>query len=256
MEGGGAPRYREIRAYVDNISRLRSRRGLLPASWEKWRIIHICSLPAHQLVADFLFDIAPHHIQLPEHDEMQRLSSELRYPDGEVKQVILYIDGYIARIQRPDHAGNAYFCGRHGKSCDSLNTQYVTDQFGQVRHIITGLPGSTHDKTATEWSRTFMDFLDNLPDGYITIGDPAYRNLHRNVGHRFMGHGLTEEQQQFNDDITRLRQVVERTIGATQLKWRMAQMKENRLAAKGGIIFASKLIVSMAVLHNRYTNYL
>ena len=50
----------------------------------------------------------------------------------------MYIDGYIARIQRPDGAGDAYFCGRHGKSCDSLNTQYISDQHGLVRHIITG----------------------------------------------------------------------------------------------------------------------
>ena len=50
----------------------------------------------------------------------------------------MYIDGYIARIQRPDHAGDAYFCGRHGKSCDSINTQYISDKYGVVRHIITG----------------------------------------------------------------------------------------------------------------------
>ena len=56
-----------------------------------------------------------------------------------------------------------FVVGRHGKSCDSLNVQYVLDKFGRVRHVISGLPGATHDKTAAEWSPELMDFLDELP---------------------------------------------------------------------------------------------
>jgi len=80
-------------------------------------------------------------------------------------KVILYIDGFIVRIQRPDGAGDAFFCGRQGKSCDSLNIQYITDSKGQVRHVIAGLAGSTHDKTAASWSIALRQFLDALPDG-------------------------------------------------------------------------------------------
>ncbi|XP_041469504.1 uncharacterized protein LOC121419213 [Lytechinus variegatus] len=172
-----------------------------------------------------------------------------------MKQVILYIDGYISRIQRPDHAGDTYFCG-HGKSCDSINTQLITDKFGQVRHIITGLSGATHNKTATEWSMTFMQFLDDLPGDYVVLGDPAYRNLHPSVIHRVVKPNLSAEEERYNLDVTKLRQIVERAIGATQLRWRLSQLKENRMAAKGGIFFPSKCLVAMSYLHNRYTNYL
>ena len=75
------------------------------------------------------------------------------------------------KIQHPDHAGDAYFCGRHGKSCDSINVQYIYDRFGQVRHVITGLSGATHNKTVASWSRELMDFWDNLPAGYVVLGE-------------------------------------------------------------------------------------
>jgi hypothetical protein len=106
-------------------------------------------------------------------------------------KVILYIDGFIVKIQRPDYAGDAFFCGRHGKSCDSINVQYITDKRGRVRHIISGLSGSTHDKTAASWSAQLMNFLDNLTANYVVLGDPAYRGLHPRVITTFTGGNLT-----------------------------------------------------------------
>jgi hypothetical protein len=120
----------------------------------------------------------------------------------------LYIDGFIVKIQRPDHSGDAYFCGRHGKSCDSINVQYIIDKDGRVRHVITGLSGSTHDKTAASWSAEFMTFLDNLNDNYVVLGDPAYRGLHQRVLTTFTGANLSASQQSFNNACTRLRQVI------------------------------------------------
>ena len=52
------------------------------------------------------------YIQLPGANELRQLAQAL--PDGRL--VVLYIDGFIVRIQRPDNAGDSYFCGRHGKS--------------------------------------------------------------------------------------------------------------------------------------------
>lgn len=108
-------------------------------------------------------------IQLPQPAEFQQLTLQIKdYVNPAVfHDVLLYIDGFIVRIQRPDGAGDAYFCGRHGKSCDSLNVQYIVDRFGRVRHIITGLSGSTHDKTAASWSAPLRRFLDALPGEFI-----------------------------------------------------------------------------------------
>lgn len=190
-------------------------------------------------------------------NELPQLEQQLHNPLGsQPYHVVLFIDGFIVKVQRPDGAGDAYFCGRHGKSCDSINVQYVTDKQGRIRHIITGCAGSTHDKTAASWSAELKQFLDNLPHGYVMLGDPAYRGLHPNVITTFTGHNLPPDRQQYNDACTRIRQIVERSIGATQLKWRVQQLKENRLAAKKGVMFASQCTVAAAVLHNRFTNFL
>jgi len=211
-------------------------------------------------VAHFFTAIAPQHIQLPQVNEFAALTTPLQEPaNPQVRdhyKVILYIDGFIVKIQRPDHAGDAYFCGRHGKSCDSINVQYITDKDGRVRHIITGLSGSTHDRTAAAWSADLMHFLNNLPPGYYVLGDPAYRALRPRVITTFTGYNLTPDQLAFNNSCTRIRQIVECTIGASQLKWRVQQLKNNKIAAKAGVVFAAQCTLAAAVLHNRFTNFL
>lgn len=220
-----------------------------------------CTFMFHvKQVAEFFANDAHRHIMLPQAAEYQHLSIELQDPYNQqvfdYYKVILYIDGFIVRIQRPDHAGDAYFCGRHGKSCDSINVQYITDRHGRIRHVITGLSGSTHDKTAAAWSHDLVQFLNNLPQGYVILGDPAYRGLHPRVITTCTGNNLSRDQIAFNNACVRIRQIVERTIGASQLKWRVQQLKENRLAAKMGVLFASRCTIAAAVLHNRFTNFL
>ena len=75
-----------------------------------------------------------------------------------------------------------------------------------MRHIVTGLSGSTHDKTAASWSAQLMNFLDNLTANYVVLGDPAYRGLHPRIITTFTGGNLTHEQQSFNGACTRIRQ--------------------------------------------------
>jgi len=208
-------------------------------------------------VAEFFASSAHQYIALPAHAQLPILAKPLN--DNSRLQlvghhVVLYIDGFIVKIQRPDHAGDAYFCGSHGKSCDSINVQYVTDQFGCIRHVITGLSGATHDKTAASWSAEFiiMIFLNDLPAAFVVVGDPAYRGLHPKVITTYTGANLTRQQVDFNNE----RQIVERTIGASQLKWRIQQLKDNRLAAKKDVLFAARCTLAAAVLHNRFTNFL
>ena len=124
--------------------------------------------------------------------------SNLRTIEGEVKRIVMYVDGCIVKIQRPDHAGNAYFCGRRGKSCDSLNIQYVVDKNGLIRHIVTGASGASHDRTVLSWSQEFMNCLNLLPEDCVALADPAYSNLHPKIVTSFVGENLTAEQLEFN----------------------------------------------------------
>ena len=126
---------------------------------------------------------------------MQQIAVPLQHPDDQQLidhyRVVLFIDGFVVRIQRPDGAGDAFFCGRHGKSCDSLNVQYVTDIKGRVWHVITGLSDATHDKTAAGWSVELWQFLGALPDDYVMHGDAAYQGLHEQVVTPVVGRNLT-----------------------------------------------------------------
>jgi len=58
-----------------------------------------------------LQSIAPLHICLPSAAEFPNLGIPFVLLNGQLAFVILCIDGTIVRIQRPDHAGGAYFCG-------------------------------------------------------------------------------------------------------------------------------------------------
>ena len=99
-----------------------------------------------------------------------------------------------------------------------------------------------------------MQYLNGLPDEVVVLGDQAYRGLHDKVIVPHRGPQLTNEQAEFNQEHAVCRQIVERVIGALQVKWRILQLEENRLPAKTSIEFACKSVVAAAQLHNRFTN--
>jgi len=91
---------------------------------------------------------------------------------------------------------------------------------------------------------------------FIVLGDSAYRGLHAKVITPVVGNNLTAEQQAFNNACTRTRQIVERSIGAAELKWRIQQLKYNCIATKKDVVYASHCSVATAVLLNRFTSFL
>ena len=64
-----------------------------------------------------------------------------------------------------------------------------------------------------------------------------------------------EEERNFNMRARPIRVSVENVIGANECIWRALMSKDNRLPAKCGTILGSKIVISVAVLHNRFTNY-
>ena len=155
-------------------------------------------------MAQLFASTAHRFIALPERDEFPVLMSPLRRAaNQQINQhrVILYVDEFIVKIQRPDHAGDAYFCGRHGKIVTPL-----TCNMSLIALEVSGLSGATHDKTAISWSANFMAFLNALSADYAVLGDPAYRGLHPRVITTFTGANLTAAQLQFNNVCTCLRQ--------------------------------------------------
>ena len=106
---------------------------------------------------------------------------------------------------------------------DDDDVQYVVDKNGRIHHVVSGVPGASHDKTAIEWSDEFIRFLNTLPADTVVLGDPAYRNVHPRIVTTFVGRSrnLPRALFIFNNQCTRLRQIVERSNGATELEWRI-----------------------------------
>jgi len=92
-------------------------------------------------VVEFLVQSANKWIKLPSENEYGLISSPILLHDGTEKDAVLFLDGSIMKISRPDHANDSYYCGRAGKHCDSINVQFVVDKKGRIRHVLTGLSG-------------------------------------------------------------------------------------------------------------------
>lgn len=88
-------------------------------------------------VVEFVYGTAAQHIRLPSPEELNDLS----FGAINGRRVVLLLDGFVMKIQRPAGANEAYFCGRSGKHYDGLNIQYVVDKNGHVRHIVAGISG-------------------------------------------------------------------------------------------------------------------
>jgi hypothetical protein len=138
-----------------------------------------------------------------------------------------------------------------------MNTQIVCDKNGIIMDMTTGLSGRMHDRVAIMFSTALGNFTANLPAPYVIIGDSAYQGYSNNLVVPFHGNApRTAAQTQFNRLLSQQRQIVERVNGAIEVKWRVTQMKENRLAAKYGVLNAARLVIAAGVLHNLFTNYL
>jgi hypothetical protein len=210
-----------------------------------------------KLVARYFELMGRRLIQFPTRNEYANLATSLG-TNGQ--QEILYIDGVIIGTQRGDNMGDAGYCGR--KACDGINGQVIVDKRGRIRHVISGCLASMHDVAATRLSPEFMAFLQQLPHPYYVVDDSGYLGLSQKVVVPFT---LTAAQQRnpanahmvaFNKQLSKQRVVVEHVIGALECKFRLLQLKENRIAAKTGIEFPSQCLLAAAVLHNLYTNYI
>jgi len=200
-------------------------------------------------VASYFSSTAAQHIKLPSTQEVSEMTG--RYVEG--KKVIGLVDGFLMKIQRPDHARDEFYSARPGKYYDSMNIQYVCDLNGKIIHVLTGVSGRAHDKNAIEWSPRLRTWLDNLPPNHYILGDSAYLGYHEKCLTLFRN--PNHLQQLFNNEAARIRTKVENVIGAQECIWRILMTKENRVPAKSGLAFPSDVCLSVAVLHNRFSNY-
>ena len=80
--------------------------------------------------------------------------------------------------------------------------------------------------------------------------------LNRNKNHNKLAYYMSVGRQITDHVLFNYLQIVEQTIGSSQLIWRTQQLKDNRLPAKSNVLFAARCTIAAAVLHNRFTNFL
>lgn len=208
-------------------------------------------------VSSFLSSMASQYICLPSAEQiLGNLAGDAQLTCRYIRdfKVIGLLDGFLLKIQRPDNARDEFYSGRPGKCYDCMNVQYVCDLEGELIHVVTGVSGRAHDKNAVEWSPRLRSWLDGLPENYYILGDSAYIGFHDRCL-TLLRSPQDPQDQEFNARASYIRSKVENVIGAQECVWRLLMSKENRIPAKYGLEFACDLVFSVAVLHNRFTNY-
>ena len=103
-------------------------------------------------------------------------------------------------------------------------------------------------------SHRIKTWLDNLPENYHILGDSAYIGYHNKCLTLFRNPQRAQESE-FNRRASKIRSKLENVIGAQACIWRRLMTKETRVPEKSVLNFACDAVMSVAVLHNRITNY-
>lgn len=165
---------------------------------------------------------------------------------GVMNNVTSVIDGYLLRISTPSkkEVGNvrSYFSGHY--QCNGVNIQAGCDAFCRFTYVGVAGPGVMPDRDAINEGE-LGNLIENLPLGYVVIGDAAYTPTDR-LAALFYGDSATVEQyDNFNFYGSQCRIRIEMAFGLMQQKWGILQKP---LRTK--VCEIKHLLLSIVRLHN------
>jgi len=172
--------------------------------------------------------------------EMREIAQS--FEDGGMPGTIGAIDGTFIKIKAPSVDPESYNCR---KKFYALQLQIVCDNNMVLTDVLAGWPGSVHDSRVLRNSSLFATSGNKFPGDYHIIGDGGYPLLRwlmtpfRNNGH------LLPNQLLFNNTLSSVRQIVERTISLLKGRWRKLSYL-NHLCIK----LMTKIVMGACVLHN------
>ena len=165
---------------------------------------------------------------------------------GVIKNCVGAIDGYLLEIHTPwkCHAKNvrSYFSGHYQKY--GINIQASCDADCRFNFVGVGGPGVTKDRTGVKESGLF-DKIENLPQGYVCIGDCAYQPTERLVPIFGGDLALRKDNDNFNFFASQLRIRIEMAFGMMTRKWGILQRPLTI-----SLLSVKHLICCIARLHN------
>ena len=165
---------------------------------------------------------------------------------GIFKNCVGVIDGYLLAIHTPwkCHAKNvrSYFSGHYQKY--GINIQASCDADCRFTFVGIGGPGVTKDRTGVKESG-LSDKIENLPEGYICIGDCAYQPTERLVPIFGGDLALRKDNDNFNFFASQLQIRIEMAFGIMTRKWGILQRP-----LTNSLLSIKHLICCIARLHN------
>jgi hypothetical protein len=108
-----------------------------------------------------------------------------------------------------------YYSGH--KKAYGLNTQAVCDARLRFLFFSCRCPGKTNDLNADRHSKVSTQ-IDNLPDGFYTVGDAVYENSDHLLT-PFSGQDLQARKNNFNFYLSQLRIRIEMAFGRLVSQW-------------------------------------
>ena len=165
--------------------------------------------------------------------------------DDAIVNCVAVLDGYLLHVEQPRKklVGNqrVFYSGHYKKF--GINIQAACDLNSRFIYFALAGPGSQNDKVAIEQC-TLGSLIDNLPNGYVAIGDAAYHPTER-LAPIFYGVNRDEPlYDNFNFFASQLRIRIEMAFGLMQMKWRFLQQPRQVTRNLPNIVMA------IARLHN------
>lgn len=165
---------------------------------------------------------------------------------GAMKNVVSVLDGYLLRIQVPcvKDVGNvrSFFNGHY--QCYGVNLQAACDSECRFTFIGAAGPGVMPDRDAVN-QVALGKLIEKVPEGYCSIGDPAYFPTNRLVAIFGGDEAKVRSNDNFNYYASQLRIRIEMAFGTMQNKWRILQSPLRYPIKK-----MKYLVLTLARLHN------
>ena len=143
---------------------------------------------------------------------------------GIISNCVGAVDGYLLAINTPakKHAKNvrSYFSGHYQRY--GVNIQACCDAHLRFTFLGIGGPGVMKDRDAVRESG-LLDLINNLPLGYVVIGDCAYQPSEHLVPIFGAELALLKDNDNFNFFASQLRIRIEMAFGMMTRKWGILQ---------------------------------
>lgn len=155
---------------------------------------------------------------------LQEIATLVHAKGAPLTNCIGFIDGTARAICRPNSMQREMYSGHKRFHC--LKFQSITLPNGIILHLSSPYPGRRHDAFILRDTH-MMEQLRLYCDRFCVYGDEGYP-LRRQLIRPFSNVHLTEQQQEFNKQMSKVRQCVEWSFGKIIQQFAFVDFKKNQ----------------------------